>query len=159
VLAGDHPAAPEVGRDRGVEVHRVRSLFPPPPEFPAEVLQFNLALVEHGLSLAQEGCSFDLIHCHDWLVGAAGLTVKALLGRPLVATIHATEYGRNRGLHNALQHYINGMEWWLGYEAWRVITCSRYMREEVQAVFELPEHKVDVVPNGVDREEFRLAPP
>src|SRR5690606_2297832 len=33
------------------------------------------------------------------------------------------------------------------------------MREEVQAVFELPEHKVDVVPNGVDREEFRLAPP
>ena len=51
--------------------------------------------------------------------------------RPLPATIHATEYSRNGGLHNPLQRYISSVEWWLTYEAWHVICCSDYMYNEL----------------------------
>ena len=49
------------------------------------------------------------------------------------------------------------MEWWLAFEAWRVICCSTYMLNEVLRVFQLPSDKVDVIPNGVNPEEFRSA--
>lgn len=156
VITAPHPGLDPVTDDAGVEVRRVTASLPCPPDFPGEVLQFNLGLVEEALQLAAAGRSFDVIHCHDWLVAPAGRVLKHAWRRPLVATIHATEYGRNGGLHNPLQHYINGVEWWLGYEAWRVITCSRYMSEEVCRVFQLPRDKVEIVPNGVHRWEFQL---
>lgn len=158
VLTGCHPGARDVASDRGVHVHRVRSPFPAPPDFTADVMQQNMAFLERGLQLVRAGAAFDIIHCHDWLVAPAGRALKGWLRRPLVATVHATEFGRNGGLHNPLQRYIGGMEWWLGYEAERVITCSRYMRDEVMRVLTLPADKVDVVPNGVDPAEFRLPP-
>jgi glycosyltransferase involved in cell wall biosynthesis len=70
---------------------------------------------------------------------------------PLVATIHATERGRVRGgtLHTELQLTIHGAEWWLVYEAWRVIACSHHMAWEVQTYFHAPAEKIDVVPNGI----------
>lgn len=156
VVTAPHAGLDAVSDDEGVEVRRVTPSLPYPPDFPGEVLQFNLGLVEEALQLAAGGRSFDVIHCHDWLVAPAGRVLKHAWRRPLVATIHATEYGRNGGLHNPLQHYIHGVEWWLGYEAWRVITCSRYMRDEVCRIFQLPRDKVEVVPNGVHRREFQL---
>jgi glycogen(starch) synthase len=45
---------------------------------------------------------------------------------------------------------IHSVEWWLGHEACRVIACSDYMRREVTRLLELPDGRVEVVPNGVD---------
>lgn len=156
VLAGAHPESPPVADDEGVEVRRVRSPFPVPPEFVADVMQFNVALIEQALGTPDGGKSVDVVHCHDWLVAGAGRALKHIWGKPMVCTIHATEHGRNGGLHNALQRYIHGMEWRLAREASHVITCSSYMRDEVMRLFGVPGSRVDVVPNGVDREEFRL---
>ena len=47
--------------------------------------------------------SFQIIHAHDWLVAYCGKALKHAYQRPLVATIHATEAGRNQGLHNEQQ--------------------------------------------------------
>ncbi|MBC8078157.1 MAG: glycosyltransferase family 4 protein, partial [Chloroflexales bacterium] len=69
---------------------------------------------------------------------------------PLVATIHATERGRGRGhLASAHAERINSLEWWLTYEAWRVIVCSQFMAAELESYFATPPDKIDVVPNGV----------
>jgi glycogen synthase len=73
---------------------------------------------------------------------------------PLVATIHATEYGRNNGIHNDIQRYISSIEWKLCYEAWRVIVCSNFMKAEVGHALDTPWDKMDVIANGVHAEKF-----
>jgi len=123
--------------------------------FFADVQQTNLNLGEQAQALAARVGGFDLIHAHDWLVAFAATALKRLHKTPLLATIHATERGRGRGvLHGEMAHAINGTEWWLTYEAWRVITCSRFMHDEVREYFNVPLDKIDVVPNGVDTAPF-----
>ena len=102
-------------------------------------------LIKHG--------DFDLIHAHDWLVGDAAIALKQTFKLPLVATIHATEYGRYNGIHNVRQQYINGKEKLLTHEAWRIIVCSQYMRQEIQRVFQSPPDKIDVIYNGIRPEK------
>ncbi|MEW6242832.1 MAG: glycosyltransferase family 4 protein [Bacillota bacterium] len=141
----------------GVNVHRASSVNICPPDFLAGVLQMNLSLLSRGYELFEETGGFDIIHAHDWLVGLPGRMLKHRFKVPLVATIHATEAGRNHGIHNELQRYISDVEWWTTYEAWRVICCSNSMKREVMSLFSLPGDKVHVVPNGVEPNEFVAA--
>ncbi len=123
--------------------------------FFADAQQTNLNLGEQAQALAARVGGFDVIHAHDWLVAFAATALKRLHKTPLLATIHATERGRGRGaLNGEMAHAINGTEWWLTYEAWRVITCSRFMYDEVREYFNVPPDKIDVVPNGVDAAPF-----
>jgi glycosyltransferase involved in cell wall biosynthesis len=140
---------------QGVRVIRVRPYHLVPRDFISGILQLNLTMLEKTLSLFQQGESYDIVHAHDWLVAYAARAVKHALQLPLVATIHATEYGRNRGLHTDEQRYISDVEWWLTYEAWKVICCSNYMRHELQRVFHLPDDKIETVPNGVEPGQFQ----
>ncbi|MGD9155482.1 MAG: glycosyltransferase family 4 protein [Bacillota bacterium] len=148
------PGVPETERVDGVAVYRAAMSNPAAPDFLTWVMQLNLNLVEQANRLRYEGLKFDLVHAHDWLVAYAGKNLKHAWRIPMTATIHATEYGRNNGLHNQLQRYISDVEWWLGYEAWRVICCSQYMRSELQRVFQIPDDKLRVIANGVYPEEF-----
>jgi len=150
VLTQEAPGEPAYAVESGVEVHRLHVCGPPARDFVGWVKRLNFEMVERALQLFARGRRFDIIHAHDWLAAYAGKTLKHGFGAPLVATIHATEYGRNNGLHNDLQRYISSCEWWLTYEAWRVICCSRFMEEEVRRVFQTPPDKIRVVPNGVD---------
>ena len=102
--------------------------------------------------MVAEGRRFDLIHAHDWLTAHAARAIKHALHIPLIATIHATEFGRYGGLFNDLQRHISDIEWWLAFEAWRVICCSRSMHAELQRVFQVPNDKLNIVPNGVSLE-------
>lgn len=123
--------------------------------FFADAQQTNLNLQEQAEKLYVQVGGFDLIHAHDWLVAFAAAGLKKLHKTPLLATIHATERGRGRGfLSGEIAQAINGTEWWLTYEAWRVITCSQYMANEVKEFFSTPPDKIDVVPNGVDATPF-----
>ena len=74
-------------------------------EFFAWVHQLNLAMLERGVRLCN-GKRYDLVHAHDWLVAYAGRGLKHSFQIPLVASVHATEFGRNNGLHNDEQRYI-----------------------------------------------------
>lgn len=142
-------------RDGRVWVHRVQPYTLNSLDFPTWVLQMNVALLERAMTTGERYGPFHLLHAHDWLVAFTARALKHAWRLPLVATIHATEAGRNQGLYNDLQRYISGVEWWLTYEAWRVIVCSRHMRREVQQLFQLPEDKVKIIPNAVNEE----APP
>lgn len=153
ITSGDN-GAPSFEQVNGVKVYRVEPYRVSSPDFVTWVAQFNVALLERVMPLLNE-IGFNIIHAHDWLVAYAARAIKHAGRLPLVATIHATEYGRNYGLHNDVQRHISDIEWWLTYEAWRVICCSRYMEGEVKHVFQLPHDKVTVIPNGVNVANFQ----
>jgi glycogen synthase len=145
----------------GVRVVRVPE---DPPIFPFETdllawtMAFNHALTRAALRVTEEAVP-DVVHAHDWLVAHCAATVKHHTSAPLVATIHATEAGRHQGwLPGPMNKAIHSVEWWLTYEARRVLTCSSYMRWEVTRLFDLPPDKVDVVPNGVALDRWRAEP-
>ncbi|MGI6491161.1 MAG: glycosyltransferase family 4 protein [Pelotomaculum sp.] len=147
----DAPAFEDVN---GVKVYRVLPYQVSSPDFVTWVAQFNVALLERAIPILADR-SFQIVHAHDWLVAYAARAIKYAARLPLVVTIHATEYGRNNGLHNDTQRHISDIEWWLTYEAWKVICCSNFMQDEVRRVFQTPQDKLVVIPNGVDVNSFK----
>lgn len=141
--------------DNGVYVHRVHTCEINENSFINWVLQFNFSLLEKSTKLINQSGGFDVIHAHDWLTAFAAKTLKNIYSIPLVSTIHATESGRNHGLHNNTQRYISSVEWWLTYESWIIIVNSRFMKDEVRNVFQLPEDKIRIIPNGVNLDKFK----
>jgi glycogen synthase len=160
VVTREHPDAPAEETIDGVHVVRVGEA---PPLIPFDaanlvswVLAFNNGVQAAAHRLLRE-YDVDVIHAHDWLVAYAAAGLKAAHDLPLVATVHATEFGRHQGyLPTGLSKLIHQVEWWLTYEARRVITCSRYMKREVRKIFALPASKVDVIANGVAIEDFQI---
>ncbi|MBD2181091.1 glycosyltransferase family 4 protein [Planktothrix sp. FACHB-1355] len=135
----------------GIHVHRVPVGWS--NDFFHWVANLNNSMGSHGGKLMLEDGPFDLIHAHDWLVGDAAIALKHIFKVPLIATIHATEYGRYNGIHNNDQRYVSGKEKLLVYNAWRVIVCSNYMRQEVERALQSPADKIDVIYNGIRAEK------
>jgi glycogen synthase len=95
-----------------------------------------------------------LLHAHDWLGLFAGRALKYRHRLPFIATIHATEFGRNSGIYTEMQRYINQCEWELQWESWRTIVCSGFMKGEVEYALGTPWDKIDIIPNGVYTSTF-----
>ena len=142
--------APDFEDDKGVKVYRVGNYMINPNNFIDWIMQLNFNLVAKANEIIAKEGNFDVIHAHDWLVAYAAKTLKNSYNIPIVATIHATEAGRNSGIHDETQRYINDTEWMLTYEATEVIVNSNYMKNELQRLFGLPYEKINVVPNGVN---------
>ena len=140
--------------DKGVKVYRVDNYMINPNNFIDWIMQLNFNMVTKVNQLIAEEGGFDVIHAHDWLVAYAAKTIKHSYDIPIVATIHATEAGRNSGIHDETQRYINDTEWMLTYEATEVIVNSNYMKGEIQRLFGLPFEKINVVANGVNLNKF-----
>ena len=140
--------------DKGVKVYRVDNYMINPNNFIDWIMQLNFNMVTKVNQLIAEEGAFDVIHAHDWLVANAAKTIKNSYNIPIVATIHATEAGRNSGIHDETQRYINDTEWMLTYEATEVIVNSNYMKGEIQRLFGLPFEKINVVPNGINLNNF-----
>src|SRR5262249_37517760 len=95
-------------------VHRV----PPPDAAGVDVFErarlTGAALEDVGRALWATSGPYDLVHVHDWLVSFPGVALKHAFRVPMLATIHATEYGRWRGwIGNDLSRSIHNAEWWL----------------------------------------------
>ena len=146
---------PEKEEINGVMVYRTRRVKVGGNNFVDDILHLNYQLLERAIEVKQKLGGVDLIHAHDWLVFWAGKVLKHSLKKPLVYTIHATEYGRNQGIYNDMQRYINDLEWYACYEAWRVIVCSNYMKNEVKGLFQVPDDKVEMISNGVNIENYQ----
>ena len=140
--------------DKGVKVYRVDNYMINPNNFIDWIMQLNFNLIAKANELIAKEGNFDVIHAHDWLVAYAAKTLKNSYNIPIVATIHATESGRNSGIHDETQRYINDTEWMLTYESSEVIVNSNYMKGELQRLFGLPYEKINVVPNGVNLNLF-----
>jgi len=134
----------------GVNVIRVNPYTMRYPDFTTWVQGLNMLMVD----IASQVPGFDIIHAHDWLSAYAGIALKHMARKPLLATIHATEMGRRGTLHNETERHIHEMEWWLGFEAWRIICCSNYMSGEIASNLGCPVAKIEVIPNGFDPRLF-----
>ena len=140
--------------DKGVKVYRVDNYMINPNNFIDWIMQLNFAMVAKVNEIIAKEGNFDVIHAHDWLVANAAKTIKSSYNIPIVSTIHATEAGRNSGIHDETQRYINDTEWMLTYESSEVIVNSNYMKNELQRLFGLPYEKINVIPNGVNMNLF-----
>ncbi|HEY5197831.1 MAG TPA: glycosyltransferase family 4 protein [Solirubrobacteraceae bacterium] len=161
VLTRGGRAAPAGGDRGGVSVHRIRaSAWPADPDrFVAWVGRMNRALLEAGTELA-ERFDFDLIHGHDWLVADAVEGLADRLDRPLVMTIHATEYGRHQGwIVGQPQPRIHEAERRIVHRADRVIACSEFMAGHIADVLSADESRIRVIPNGVDPSDLAAPEP
>lgn len=91
---------------------------------------------------------YDLIHCHDWLTAKAGMLLKEKLGKPLVLTIHSTEFDRSANL--------NPNQWLIDVErkamesADRIITVSHYTKRLLLERYGIDEGKIRVIHNAVN---------
>lgn len=133
----------------GVYVHRVKPINEYDENFFSWIGGLNLAMAFRAEKLSEE-ILFDLIHAHDWLVGSAGIVLKESLELPLLSTIHATEYGRNNGIHNENQQFIHNHEQQLIYESDQIIVCSDYMKNVLHSIFNTNNEKMVIIPNGIE---------
>ena len=150
----DNADVPEYENDKGVNVYRVDNYMIHPNNFIDWIMQLNFNMLSKATEIINKEGGFDVIHAHDWLVTYAAKSLKNAYDIPIVATIHATEAGRNSGIHDETQRYINDTEWMLTYEATEVIVNSNYMKNEIQRLFGLPFDKINVIPNGINLSNF-----
>lgn len=141
----------------GVNVHRVREPDRPSDlgEFVTWIEHMNTDMLGAGIALGDQ-YAFDVVHGHDWLVASACDHLAKRFERPLVMTIHATEYGRHQGwVDKHPQSHIHGIEKWITNRADAVIACSAYMRDHIADIYALEESAVAVIPNGIDPDDLR----
>jgi glycosyltransferase involved in cell wall biosynthesis len=142
----------------GVHVHRVH-LAADPHDFLHEIQLLNDATDIRVRKLLEDwrpGGQPTIFHAHDWLSLDAARELKYEYKLPMVATIHATESGRHGGIFGETSRYIHEQEYWLSYEAWRIIVCSEFMKGESARLFNAPEDKIDVIYNGVQAARFEF---
>ncbi|PKL59301.1 MAG: glycosyltransferase family 1 protein, partial [Methanomicrobiales archaeon HGW-Methanomicrobiales-4] len=103
-----------------------------------------------------DGKPFDILHFHDWHVTEA---LHLLQDRNTIFTYHSTEYGRNGDRYGDWWEYheISGKEWYAGLIAKNVTTVSNVLREEVMRLYNVPDWKIQVYPNGVIPEQFDVS--
>lgn len=132
----------------GVTVHRVpvpRS--PEPVSFIDWVFQMNVAFAGCAARLLAHGARFDVLHAHDWLVALAAAELSA--AAPLVATVHATEFGRRGGsLDGPVSPRLHAQEARLITAADEVIVCSESMRAELLRAHPNAPAQPRVIPCG-----------
>ena len=150
----DFPGSPSYEEMGGIKVYRASTELGH-PNFLTWVLLFNHFLSKKMADLIKL-VDFDVMHVHDWLAAFSGITFKHYTKKPMVLTVHSTEVGRAQGLHSPDSFSINGIEWWAIYEADRVIVCSHSMKDEICNHFNLPEKKVDIIPNAIDSSKYQI---
>src|ERR1043165_7661381 len=152
-----HPTTDEVVEGvRGIRVAE----DPPHLVFERDLVAWTLAMghamVRAGLALLKQWQP-DVIHAHDWLVTHPAVALAEETGKPLVATIHATEAGRHSGwLSQPLNQQVHSVEWWLANRADALVTCSAAMRAEVANLFDGNPAGITVAHNGITPRAWRV---
>jgi glycogen synthase len=145
----------------GVRVLRVAE-DPPHLEFGRDLVAWTLAWGHAAVRAALTqlpGWVPDVVHAHDWLAAHAAIALADVHALPLVATVHATEAGRNAGwLVTPLQQQLHSVEWWLARRADALITCSEAMRGEVAELFGPDLAPSTVVHNGIVPRDWSVDP-
>ncbi|MGQ9722117.1 MAG: glycosyltransferase family 4 protein [Candidatus Jordarchaeum sp.] len=136
---------------QGVYYHRCH---PSGPNIIEYCKNMSLQMVEDYLAEEKNG-AFDALHFHDWHPTEA---LHLLQDRPTVLTFHSTEYGRNGNQFGGWWEYkeISGKEWYAALICKKITTISQALRKEAMWLYNIPEWKIKVVPNGIEPEKFHM---
>lgn len=126
------------------------------PDFVTEMNNLGNSLVYFmAAQEAEFGKPFDIVHAHDWLATKGMVQAKNDHGRRTILTIHSTEFGRNGNVfQGGNSERVLSIEREGTFVADRVIAVSGYLAEEVKFCYEVPEHKLRVVHNGINCAPF-----
>ncbi|MGD0091354.1 MAG: glycosyltransferase family 4 protein [Planctomycetota bacterium] len=139
-------------------VHYHRCPFQLNANFVDEVNNMCRSFVRACFEVEDHIGGFDIVHAHDWLASNAAVWAKEGRGKRTVLTMHSTEYGRNGNRFFGGQFVrVQDHERHGTYCANRVITVSQQLRNEIQWLYQVPEHKTRVIYNGVNAQAFDFA--
>ena len=94
---------------------------------------------------------FDIIHANDWLTAMAGLEIKRASKKPLVLTMHSTEYDRTAGnpwdvIRKMEKAAIDGAD--------LIIAVSERLKQELISMYSADPAKIRVIYNAIDFTKF-----
>ncbi len=115
----------------------------------------SMAMVEQFRKSEQES-RFDFLHFHDWHPVQA---LHHLQEKNTILTYHSTEFGRNGNRAGDWWEYreISGKEWYGGLIAKKVTAVSATLKREVMNLYNIPDEKCEVIPNGIVPRQFRTS--
>jgi glycogen synthase len=112
------------------------------------------------LAMASEPVTADVVHCHTWYTHLGGLLVKHAYDLPLVITVHSLE-----PLRPWKREQLGGgydLSTWVERTALEsadaVIAVSQGTRIDVLRYFDVPDHRLHVIHNGIDADFYRPDP-
>jgi len=107
----------------------------------------SLSMVEQ-FKKAERDQKFDYLHFNDWHPVQA---LHLLQDRNTILTYHSTEYGRSGNHFGDWWEFkeISGKEWYGGLIAKQVTAVSGSLKNEVMQLYNVPDWKCEVVPNGI----------
>ncbi|MBI4361935.1 MAG: glycosyltransferase family 4 protein [Euryarchaeota archaeon] len=110
------------------------------------------AMVDRFYAVEELFGAFDLLHIHDWHAVEAQAVLHTTRPRvPWVMTFHSTEWGRGGNAHPVSWEgrEIAHREWLGGYLSRAVVATSVPLRSEMKMLYQIPDEKIHLVPNGV----------
>ncbi len=124
-------------------------VLPPTPEYDVARV---LAAATRVSGAAERRCQRalpDVVLAVGWQTAYTATTLRSSRGIPIVAVLDSTAPGRARDGLDDTGRLAAQIEWWLTYEARRVVAASVHVRRELRDAFRLPAGKIDVIPPGV----------
>ncbi len=113
-----------------------------------------------SLAMAKDNLDAQVVHCHTWYTDMAGFIAKKLWDIPLVLTIHSLEPRRPWKVEQLGNAYY--LSTWMEHtsieDAEAIIAVSKEVRQDVLQFFSVSPHRVHVIHNGIDLEQFRYDP-
>ncbi len=106
--------------------------------------------MNNAIKIAQK-YDFDIIQANDWLTILAGIEIKKIKNKPLIFTIHSTEYDRTIG--NPWK-WISDIENFGSKEADAIVTVSNRLKNEIIELYKVDPHKIKVIYNAIDKQKF-----
>ena len=122
-----------------------------PPQFVSPLKALSTCIAFNG-----QGLAADVVHCHTWYAQFGGMLAKLLYQVPFVLTVHSLEplrpwkreqLGNGYDLSSWVERTAIGM-------ADAVVAVSSSTRNDVLRLFDVPEDRVPVIPNGIDVDEY-----
>lgn len=87
----------------------------------------------------------DLIDVHDWHFIPAAVTLKKAFDLPFIYSVDSLEEHRSHGADSPFNMAIKSIEWLGFYEAQKSIVKSKWMRDEVVKIYQVPNDKMTII--------------
>jgi alpha-maltose-1-phosphate synthase len=115
------------------------------------------ATLLQDLAMSAKLSRVDVVHCHTWYTHFAGCLVKYLQSVPLVLTTHSLEPHRPWKVEQLGTAYH--VSTWIERTAYQnadgVVAVSQAMKRDVHDLYGVPHHRIRVIHNGIDLEQYR----
>ena len=133
--------------------------FEPAPDLPAADPRHRkfIETMMNNVMMAGSVDEADIVHGHTWYSHFAGCLVKQLTGARLILSTHSLEPHRPWKQEQLGTAY--NASTWIERTAYQnadgVIAVSKSMRQDVHDLYGVPYERIEVIPNGIDTDEYR----